>query len=246
MPVSANGTHIVFNDNSTQAFGFTGPVAAANITGQITAPQIAPGVIPSGGFSNMQVFTSPGTFTTPPTTTKIKVTVVGGGGGGSRLYTVACEGCWGVGGGGGGAAISVLTVAAATPFPVTVGTGGTVGPANGGTGGTSSFGSPAALSATGGGGGIQSGTTSQPGQDGGIGSGGNLNIAGGASLALVTGFGGMGGNSFMGAGGKETIRTPTGSPGRQYGGGGSSGTRTPGGCITAAGTGAAGVVIVEF
>ena len=37
----------------------------------------------AGGFSNMQVFTSPGTFTTPATTTKIKVTVVGGGGGGA-------------------------------------------------------------------------------------------------------------------------------------------------------------------
>ena len=34
----------------------------------------------AGGFSNMTVFTSPGTFTTPSTTTKIKVTVVGGGG----------------------------------------------------------------------------------------------------------------------------------------------------------------------
>jgi len=81
MAVSSNGTTLIFNDGSTQQFGFTGAVAAANITGTITGPQIAPGVIPSGGFSNMTIFTSPGTFNIPPSTTKLKVTVVGGGAG---------------------------------------------------------------------------------------------------------------------------------------------------------------------
>ena len=45
MAVSSNGTTLIFNDGSTQRFGFTGAVAAANITGTITGPQIAPGVI---------------------------------------------------------------------------------------------------------------------------------------------------------------------------------------------------------
>lgn len=35
----------------------------------------------AGGFSNLQVFTSPGTWTNPGNVTKVKVTVVGGGGG---------------------------------------------------------------------------------------------------------------------------------------------------------------------
>lgn len=38
----------------------------------------------AGGFSNMQVFTSSGTFTVPTGITKAKVTVIGGGGGGSN------------------------------------------------------------------------------------------------------------------------------------------------------------------
>lgn len=37
----------------------------------------------AGGFSNMEVFTSPGTWTNPGNVTKVKVTVVGGGGGGT-------------------------------------------------------------------------------------------------------------------------------------------------------------------
>lgn len=56
-------------------------IANTQITGLITGPQIAPSAIPAGGFSNMQVFTSPGTFNIPPSTTKLKVTVVGGGAG---------------------------------------------------------------------------------------------------------------------------------------------------------------------
>ena len=58
MPTTIHNTGITFPDSTTQT-------TAAS----------------AGGFSNMQVFTSPGTFTTPSTTTKIKVTVVGGGGG---------------------------------------------------------------------------------------------------------------------------------------------------------------------
>ena len=70
-------------------------IANTQITGLITAPQIAPSAIPAGGFSNMQVFTSPGTFNIPPSTTKLKVTVVGGGAGtpgGFRTFITAAAG----------------------------------------------------------------------------------------------------------------------------------------------------------
>ena len=252
MPVSANGTHIVFNDNSTQAFGFTGPVAAANITGTITGPQIAPGtitapniapgVIPSGGFSNMQVFSSPGAFTTPPTTTKIKVTVVGGGGGGGGVGGSNA----GNGGGAGGAAIRVTPVTAATPYPVTIGPGGAApGPSGvGGTGGTSSFG--ALASATGGIG----GSPCAMGR-GGIGSSGDLNLRGASSIYRFQsqvdcgGVGSPGGNSILGGGGHAgSDTTPTLAVG-QTGSGGAG--RTTFGSFAGPGfAGGAGVVIVEF
>ena len=226
-------------------------IANTQITGTITAPQIAPGVIPAGGFSNMRVFTAPGCFTTPPTTTKIKVTVIGGGGGGG-----GGTGCCGVAGsgGGGGAAIRTTTVSAATPYPVSVGSGGTPAPGTGpspanyigGTGGTSSFGSIA--SATGGGGGPNSsGLTFTA---GGIGS-----IPGATTCGFtVTGGRGMasasagvansdrkGGDSLLGFGGISTL----GVTGQAYGGGGAGGV---GNSLPSAtgGAGGAGIVIVEY
>jgi hypothetical protein len=51
-------------------------ISVTNGAGAITIASTA-----SGGFTNMQVFTSPGTFTTPASTTKLKVTVVAGGAG---------------------------------------------------------------------------------------------------------------------------------------------------------------------
>jgi hypothetical protein len=126
-----------------------------------------------GGFSNMTVFTSPGTFTTPSTTTQIKVTVVGGGGGGGG--GASNNG----GGGGGGAAIYVGPVTASTPYAVTVGSGGPGGtaPANGTAGNTSSFASLA--SATGGSGGkISPLGNDSAGGAGGAGSAGTLQITG--------------------------------------------------------------------
>ena len=178
----------------------------------------------AGGFSNMQVFTSPGTFTTPSTTTKLKVTVVGGGGSG----TTGSVG----GAGGGGAAIYVGPVTASTPYAVTVGTGGTA-PAV--AGGTSSF--AALASATGG--------AAGPVGAGGAGSAGTLQIPGGrgqpvyisstnnASPGVNPGVSasGAGGNSILGIGGN-----PGGVNGNVYGGGGGGN----------AGNGAAGVVIVEY
>ena len=142
-------------------------ISVTNGTGSITIANTL-----SGGFSNMQVFTSPGTFTTPSTTTQIKVTVVAGGGGGTASYTFPSfpspTGVPGGGGGGGGSAVYVGPVSASTPYGVTVGAAGSNSPAT--SGGSSSFG--VLVSATGG----SAGTTS--GAGGGTGTGGTLNLTG--------------------------------------------------------------------
>ena len=184
----------------------------------------------AGGFSNMTVFTSPGTFTTPATTTKIKVTVVGGGGSGG------CGNGFGSAGGG-GAAIYVGPVTASTPYAVTVGAGGTGAafPSSGVTGGTSSFG--ALASATGGVGGIAHPGTTQTGSLGGAGSAGTLQFAGSSGSSVAGVSTGGGGPSFLGAGSQCTPA----AAGRNYGGGG-SGSGSPG----PSGAGAGGVVIVEY
>ena len=189
----------------------------------------------AGGFSNMQVFTSPGTFTTPATTTKIKVTVVGGGGAGGGSVSPSGGG----GGGGGGGAIYVGPVTASTGYAVTVG----------GAGGTSSFG--ALASATGGAAGT-AGTVpiSGAGGAGGAGSAGTLRFTGcgGASGASTTSgpsvpvtTGGARGASYFGGRGSGVGFNVSGVPGGNYGGGGGGSTNT-----NPAGAGAGGVVVVEY
>lgn len=184
---------------------------------------------PSGGFSNLQVFTSSGTFTIPAGITKVKATVVGGGGGGGG-------GNYGGGGGGGGTAIKIIS--GLTPggtVSVTVGAAGAgVYDANGTSGGTSSFG--AYCSASGGGAGLRYSN----GGAGGIGSSGDLNIKGsGGGYIVANEPAGTGGASFMGGGGGYTGVASTGVGGA-YGGGGAG----PASLIGS--NGAAGVVIVEY
>ena len=253
MPISSNNSHITFNNNSTQNTAFLGSIAAANITGTITGPQIAPGtitapniapgVIPSGGLSG-QVFVSttpgPGAWTAPPTTTRIKVTVVGGGGGAAAPTPV------GAGGGGGGAAVRSIPVVGGTPYPYTIGAGGTGGgpPGNGGAvGGTTSFGSPALVSATG-------GTGSPPNCGviaGGTGSSGDINITGGGGGWLTIG-GSTPSNpcvppspfnqSFGGGDSYIASRKTTPGTGHPFGGGGvGPAANSPGG---------PGGIIIEF
>jgi hypothetical protein len=200
-------------------------ISVTNGSGSITIASTA-----SGGFQNMQVFTSPGTFTTPASTTKIKITVVGGGGNSNA----------GQGGGGGGAAIYVGPVTASTPYAVTVGAAA----------GTSSFSTLA--SATGGAntgvGGLGSAGTIQI-KGGGGGASATYMVS---SSPLGTGFGstsGNGGSSILGGGGNSVVSSSPNSPapsvagnaGGNYGGGG-SGSNGGG----ANGAGASGVVVVEY
>jgi hypothetical protein len=213
---------------------------------------------PGGGFSNISVGTytaasnSSGsplvwnsngslTFTVPTGITKVKVTVVGGGGGGSNLIG-GCVSIPGGGGGAGGTAIEIIS--GLTPggtVSVTVGAGGAAASA----GGTSSFG--AYCSATGGAASTNNSTFSAGGQ-GGIGSGGNLNIRGGSGQAGVSNpnsngeVAGMGGSSTLGGGGLGRGNGSAGTVGGDYGGGGGGGG--PG--ATTGLAGASGVVIVEY
>ena len=218
-------------------------VANTDITGTIIGSQIADGAVSSakldatyltptgdgsglsgiaGGFSNMQVFTSPGTWTNPGSVTKVKVTVVGGGSAGAKPVGSA----FGPGGGAGGAAIEVVTIPT-SPVPITRGAGGT---GNGGAGGTSSFG--AYCSATGGG----------PGQPNGSGSGGTINFNGGSgSVAGGDSNGsGMGGSSIFGGAGTDGTNPPT-RDAKAYGSGGAGGNGS-----YPSGTGYPGVVAVEW
>lgn len=227
LQVNNSGALGVRTGPGTVGFGTSGQVLTSNGSGAGVSWNTAA----AGGFSNMQVFTSPGTFTTPSTTTQIKVTVVGGGSGGGG------GGSGSGGGAGGGTAIYVGPVTASTPYAVTVGSGGSAGPAPnvGGAGGTSSFGSLA--SATGGAAPVI-----------GAGAGGGLGGAGSAGTLLFTGTSGnglsggngAGGSSFLGGGGQNT--SAGARAGGNYGGGGSAGLTIP----QAGGAGAAGVVVVEW
>ena len=246
MPAGTANTHVAttaFVATEVAALTYKANLASPAFTGVPTAPTAASGTATTqlattafvsaavgtvlSGFSNMQVFTSSGTFTVPAGVTKVKVTVVGGGGGGS--ITTA--------GGGGGAAIKIIS--GLTPggtVAVTVGLGG-AGRAAGSTaaapaGGTSSFG--AFCSASGG----EGGTYGQGyGALGGIGSGGDLNIAGCSSDYSD----GTSGASIFGGSVRRIASVATN--GRNYGGGGAGGGTDP---DFAGGTGAAGVVVVEY
>jgi hypothetical protein len=199
-------------------------------------PQLTP------GFSRMQVFGTSGTLVVPNGVAQAKVTVVGGGGGGGGADNTGWQGG---GGGAGGFTQGVFSLTPGQQVSITVGSGGAgEGPgATGGTGGTSSFG--ACCSATGGQGGGSS-KTNAAGGSGGMGYGGALNFGGG-----------MGGDAYFG-----TYFPGNGAPGPWGGGGRAAGAlagfngQAPGAggggvyggpsASQSGGSGAAGIVIVEY
>jgi hypothetical protein len=211
--------------------GTAGQYLASDADGSMTWTDLPAG----GGFSNMQVFTSSGTWTNPGSVEKVKVTVVGGGGASPTTPSSTIKS----GGGGGGAAIEVISFPSATNVPVTVG----------GNAGTSSFGGY--CSATGG-----SNSSNGNATAGGNGSGGNINIKGSRSEACRVEseqaspyspvqykvYGGTrGGGSIMGDGAtKPTHNGSDGLAGEVYGGGASANKGTP------TKLGKPGVVIVEY
>lgn len=154
--------------------------------------------------SNMQVFTSSGSFTVPSGITKIEVELCGGGRGGSGVVGTNT----GAAGHGGGFGKGVFTATAGSTHAVTVGAGGAGGgTAGGAAGGTSSFGT--LISATGGsssGGGTSTAPLNMTGFSGGS---SHINASGqGPSYTLG---GPCGNGSSRGKGGNGTKSTTGGA-----------------------------------
>lgn len=220
MSSSLNGTGVTFSDATTQASAWVG--------------------------CKGQVFTSSGTFTIPAGVTALKATVVGGGGGGGGSQAGACFDAGG--GGGGGCAIAYLTgLTPGNTISVAAiggaGSGGSSSGGNGTAGGTSTISSGTqtipTVSATGGalGTGGASGV-SYPRAAGGAGSGGSINLTGGAGDSKRSG------DSIFG-GQQATLTNTNGFAGAAYGAGGSSAGNSAGASHSGA-AGATGIVIFEW
>ena len=199
------------------------------------------------------VFTAGGSWVKPTGCRYVRVRLVGGGGGGGVGFsTAAGQGTAAGGGGGGGYAEEIIPASSLTSSTtVTVGAGG-LGANPPTAGGTSSFG--AFLSATGGAPGTSSSpatNTTADGGQGGVGTGGTINIDGEDGSVGRVGNGepqsARGGSSQLGAGGREGtgVNVAVGAIGQAYGGGGSGGACRPVNGPALGGNGTQGVVIVE-
>jgi hypothetical protein len=179
----------------------------------------------------VQIFSTPGTATYTKTSgaTVAVVEVLGGGGGGSG----STSSNYGSAGSGGGYARKRLSLSAVTSETVTVGAAGTAGTntSNGVAGGSSSLGS--LVSATGGG----AGKFNTFSDEGGIGTGGDINIRGGRG-SVPGNY--RGGSSIYGVGG-ASITPASVAAGVGYGAGGAG---CSGGAPATGGAGTAGIVIV--
>lgn len=183
----------------------------------------------TGRLLSIQTFTSSGTYTPSPGTTKIKVFVTAAGGSGEFVLNAAR----GAGGGAGGTAIKLLPITLAS-YAITVGVGTST------TGGSSSF--STIVSATGGAPGV-----SGIGGAGGVGSGGDINLNGGyGSDGPGSGFSGGsgdGGASFWGGGYRSANGSGTAFPSAGAFGGGGGGNASASSAVSRAGV--SGVVVIE-
>lgn len=205
------------------ARGSTDGVASTDAAGKVPFTQIPMSIPMTGIF----VSKTPGstTWTVPAGVYRVIAACWGAGGGGGHVSS-GTGGDHGGGGGAGGVAVRVFEVVPGSSFSYTVGTGGAGGASGGdndGADGTaSSITSPAdavppshALTCDFGEGGLSA--PSRAGGVGGVGTGGQLNFAGGAGGYGGSTGGGMGGSNLGGAG----LRGAGSSAG--FGGGGFGG-----------------------
>lgn len=237
--------------------GVNGPLSAGDVTGlmmsyyDVTLDKEvllnpATGVNPApGGYSNLQPFTSSGTFTIPAGVTKIKATLTAGGGGGCNGSAPGNQNN-GVGGGGAGGTVThVLTgLTPGNTITVTVGAGGAA--QTSGTNSTLTSGTQTITTVTAVGG---TGATGANGATGGGGTGLFVATGGSGGPGVVSfstnnqnGTGGIGGSSTYGSGGTGSSGSGNGAAGVSYGSGGGGAC----GLSTTGGTGAPGVVIIEY
>ena len=210
----------------------------------------------TGALLNVQTFTSSGTYTPTPGTTKIVVEVQGGGGSGGGTAATGASTCAASSGGSAGAYAKALVTSGFSGVSVTIGAGGaapTSGPNNGNAGATSSFGS--LVSSPGGPGGLSSAALS-PGFTIGVGlsssapTGGNIvNASGGSGspgigISLTGVVGGDGAASFFGGAGAGR-GSGAGLNGVAPGAGGGGSGAVANTAARSAGAGAAGIVIIH-
>jgi hypothetical protein len=233
---------------ATGAVGLTGPAGSNGINGTpgATGPAGPTGLTGAAGaagsniLSNMTVYPNSGTYTfvIPAGVTKICIEVWGAGGGGGNSSATVTGSC--SSGSGGGYGKEIFSVTPGTAYSVVVGIGGT---ASGGNGGSSSFG--ALISATGGQGGLNLGSSPFFFPNGGT-SSAAFNVTGQAG---IIGYGAnataaAGGGSFGSFGGRAGANGLLASPGNSPGGGGASGCGFAG--FTTGAAGAVGRVVVWY
>lgn len=245
---------IARNDNNECYFGLHDPQRFQD--GDVFDIQKAGTGEISGLLLSKQIFETSGTWNKPAGCNKVIVEVIGGGGAGSgAAATGASETSGGSGGSAGGYCKKEIDVSAISSETVTIGAGGAgVSGTNGGSGGTSSFG--AHCSASGGSGGTStgprtSGTGAKPSAPG-EGTGGDINTSGQYGEHGVAdgvfGFGGRGGNSFLGGGGVgggwRFSSADDGNAGRAPGAGGGASANWRNRTARTGADGADGIVIV--
>jgi hypothetical protein len=242
-------TLVVDASNNRVGIGLANPSVALDVNGVITAPNAN---IPIG--FRMQSFTTTGsqTWTIPTDVYYLRITATAGGGGGGGAG--GGNGWYAAGGGAGGSARWFGAVTPGMSLTITIGSGG-AGNASASTG---SSGTATTITATGisitcngGNGGRGSSSTAPLGGLGGTSTGGSLNITGGdgcgaGSNSSSGGSTGAGGSSIWGSGGRgggdvNIVGTNAGWNGRAYGTGGGGGRFD-----AAGGSGASGVVIIEY
>ncbi len=189
--------------------------------------------------TNIQVFTSSGTWTKPSSISTVYVKVWGGGGGGANPNGSNSTGA----GGGGGYSEGLISVSG--NVTVTVGSGGSAG-VPGSAGGTSSFAGSSTIQGNGGGGGTAVSGSGSDGGAGGTASGGTINLTGISGQSALSGsqtIGPKGGTSPFGGEGGEGEGNSASLAGQVPGGGGGGGASSGG---SAGAAGAKGMVIVYY